>query len=131
MAECDVDLCEVREVHQEKVSEITAKMPEEDELYDLAELFKVFGDSTRMRILFALFEADICVCDLAQALGMTQSAVSHQLRILRQARLVSSRREGKQVIYFLTDEHVRTIIDKGREHIAEDRRGGRRTPQVT
>ena len=89
MAECDVDLCEVREVHQEKVSEITAKMPEEDELYDLAELFKVFGDSTRMRILFALFEADICVCDLAQALGMTQSAVSHQLRILRQARLVS------------------------------------------
>ena len=120
MAECDVDLCEVREVHQEKVSEITAKMPEEDELYDLAELFKVFGDSTRMRILFALFEADICVCDLAQALGMTQSAVSHQLRILRQARLVSSRREGKQVIYFLTDEHVRTIIDKGREHIEED-----------
>ena len=109
MAECDVDLCEVREVHQEKVSEITAKMPEEDELYDL-----------RMRILFALFEADICVCDLAQALGMTQSAVSHQLRILRQARLVSSRREGKQVIYFLTDEHVRTIIDKGREHIEED-----------
>ena len=120
MAECDVDLCEVREVHQEKVSEITAKMPEEDELYDLAELFKVFGDSTRMRILFALFEADICVCDLAQALGMTQSAVSHQLRILRQARLVSSRREGKQVIYFLTDEHVRTIIDKGRENIEED-----------
>lgn len=119
MAEKDVEQCDVREVHQDKVSEVTSKMPDEDELYDLAELFKVFGDSTRIRILFALFEEDICVCDLASALGMTQSAVSHQLKILRQARLVSARREGKQVIYFLTDEHVRTIIDKGREHIEE------------
>lgn len=119
MAVSDVEQCEVREVHQDKVMEVTSRMPEEDELYDLAELFKVFGDSTRIRILYALFEEDICVCDLAQALGMTQSAVSHQLRILRQARLVSSRREGKQVIYYLTDDHVRTIIDKGREHVEE------------
>lgn len=119
MAVCDVEQCEERVVHPEKVSEVSARMPAEDELYDLAELFKVFGDSTRIRILFALFEEDICVCDLAEALGMTQSAVSHQLKILRQARLVSSRREGKQVIYFLADEHVRTIIDKGREHIEE------------
>ena len=104
---------------KEDLSRLKSETPPDEKLYDLAELFKVFGDSTRMRILFALFEADICVCDLAQALGMTQSAVSHQLRILRQARLVSSRREGKQVIYFLTDEHVRTIIDKGREHIEE------------
>jgi ArsR family transcriptional regulator len=94
-------------------------MPAEDELYDLAELFKVFGDSTRIRILFALFEADICVCDLAELLGMTQSAISHQLRILKNAKLVKNRRDGKQVIYFLADEHVRSIINQGLEHIEE------------
>ncbi len=91
----------------------------EDELCDLAELFKVFGDSTRIRILFALFRSEICVCDLAELLQMTQSAVSHQLRILKQARLVKSRREGKQVYYFLADDHVRTIIDQGLDHIQE------------
>ena len=94
-------------------------MPEETELYDLAELFKVFGDSTRIRILFVLFEAEVCVCDLAQALGMTQSAISHQLRILKQSRLVKSRREGKSIFYSLADEHVRTIIAQGQEHIEE------------
>ena len=94
-------------------------MPAEDELYDLAELFKVFGDSTRIRILFALFEADICVCDLAELLGMTQSAISHQLRILKNAKLVKNKRDGKQVIYFLADEHVRSIINQGLEHIEE------------
>jgi ArsR family transcriptional regulator len=94
-------------------------MPGEDELYDLAELFKVFGDSTRIRILFVLFEAEMCVCDIAEALNMTQSAISHQLRILKQAKLVSNRREGKMIIYSLADDHVRTIIDQGREHIEE------------
>jgi ArsR family transcriptional regulator len=94
-------------------------MPSEDQLCDLAELFKVFGDSTRIRILFALFEAEICVCDLAETLSMTQSAVSHQLKILKQARLVKSRREGKSVIYFLADDHVRTIIGQGFEHLSE------------
>ena len=94
-------------------------MPEEEELYDLAELFKVFGDSTRIRILFVLFEAEVCVCDLAEVLHMTQSAVSHQLRILKQAKLVSARREGKSVFYSLADEHVRTMIAQGREHIEE------------
>jgi ArsR family transcriptional regulator len=94
-------------------------MPAEDELYDLAELFKVFGDSTRIRILFALFEADICVCDIAELLEMTQSAISHQLRILKNAKLVKNRREGKQVIYYLADEHVRSIINQGLEHIEE------------
>ncbi|MBQ3974234.1 MAG: helix-turn-helix transcriptional regulator [Lachnospiraceae bacterium] len=94
-------------------------MPSEYQLYDLAELFKVFGDSTRIRILFALFEAEICVCDLAETLSMTQSAVSHQLKILKQARLVKSRREGKSVIYFLADDHVRTIIGQGFEHLSE------------
>ncbi|MBQ3790168.1 MAG: winged helix-turn-helix transcriptional regulator [Lachnospiraceae bacterium] len=94
-------------------------MPDEEEIFDLAELFKIFGDSTRMRILFALFDHEICVNDLAEILSMTQSAVSHQLRILKSAHLVGSRREGKSIIYFLADEHVRTIIDQGREHIEE------------
>lgn len=88
-------------------------------MYDLAELFKVFGDSTRIRILFVLFEAEVCVCDLAEVLHMTQSAVSHQLRILKQAKLVNARREGKSVFYSLADDHVRTIIAQGREHIEE------------
>ncbi|MGP1349855.1 MAG: ArsR/SmtB family transcription factor [Stomatobaculum sp.] len=115
----DVGCCEIREIHEDKICAVRKQMPEEEILYDLAELFKVFGDSTRIRILYALFEADICVCDLAEALNMTQSAISHQLRILKQARLVSARREGKLVIYSLADDHVRTMIDQGREHIEE------------
>lgn len=95
------------------------KMPSEDELYDLAELFKVFGDSTRIRILFVLFEKDVCVCDLAETLNMTQSAISHQLKILKQNKLVKGRREGKSVFYSLADDHVRTIIEQGIDHIAE------------
>ena len=91
----------------------------EDELYDLAELFKVFGDSTRIRILFVLFEKDVCVCDLAETLNMTQSAISHQLKILKQNKLVKGRREGKSVFYSLADDHVRTIIEQGIDHIAE------------
>ena len=92
---------------------------DEEELYDLAELFKVFGDSTRIRMLYVLFEEEMCVCDLAQVLGLTQSAISHQLKILKNSRLVKSRRDGKQIIYALADEHVRTIIAMGREHIEE------------
>ena len=95
-------------------------MPDEDELYDLAELFKVFGDSTRIRILFVLFEAEVCVCDLAAALSMTLSAISHQLRILKQNKLVKCRREGKSVFYSLADDHVWSISAQGREHIVED-----------
>ena len=79
----------------------------------------MFGDSTRIRILFVLFESEMCVCDLAETLHMTQSAISHQLKILKQAKLVNNRREGKSVFYSLADEHVRTIIDQGREHIEE------------
>ena len=93
--------------------------PDENELYDLAELFKVFGDSTRIRILYVLFEEEVCVCDIAEKLGMTQSAISHQLKILKTSRLIKSRREGKLIIYSLADEHVRTIIAMGREHIEE------------
>jgi ArsR family transcriptional regulator len=114
------ECCESTEIHPELLDIVEATMPEETELYDLAELFKVFGDSTRIRILFVLFEAEVCVCDLAEALHMTQSAISHQLRILKQSRLVKSRREGKSIFYSLADDHVRSIIDQGREHIEED-----------
>ena len=116
----DIECCDFYQVHEEVVRAVKDKMPEDGALYDLAELFKVFGDSTRIRILFVLFEAQVCVCDLAQALGMTQSAISHQLRILKQNKLVKSRREGKSVFYSLADDHVRTIIEMGREHIEED-----------
>lgn len=94
-------------------------MPDENELCDLAELFKVFGDSTRIRILFVLFESEVCVCDIADALNMTQSAISHQLQILKQSKLVKARRAGKSIFYSLADDHVRTIIAQGREHIEE------------
>lgn len=116
----EIEHCDVVEIHEDLLKTVNEKMPDEEELYDLAELFKVFGDSTRIRILFVLFEAELCVCDLAEALHMTQSAVSHQLRILKQNKLVKSRREGKSVFYSLADGHVRTIIDQGREHIEED-----------
>ena len=87
--------------------------------YDLTELFRIFGDSTRIRILYVLFEAEMCVCDIAALLGMTQSAISHQLKALKNARLVKSRRDGKTVFYSLADDHVKTIIDQGLEHILE------------
>lgn len=114
-----VECCNSTCVHEELLQEVTAQMPKEEELYDLAELFKVFGDSTRIRILFVLFEAEVCVCDLAEALQMTQSAVSHQLKILKQAKLVKNRRAGKSIFYSLADDHVRAIIGQGLEHIEE------------
>ena len=104
---------------EEIVKKVMQAMPGEEELYDLAELFKIFGDSTRIRILYVLFESEMCVCDIAQLLNLSQSAVSHQLRLLKQSRLVKSRREGKTVFYSLADDHVRTIIDQGKEHIEE------------
>ena len=119
MEEQVLECCEKKEVHAELLKIVAEKMPPELKLYDLAELFKVFGDSTRIRILFILLEAEVCVCDLAKALNMTQSAVSHQLRILKQSRLIKNRREGKSVFYSLADEHVRTIIAQGREHVLE------------
>ena len=115
----EIECCETKELHEDLLHIVNEKLPREEELYDLAELFKVFGDSTRIRILYVLFEAEVCVCDLAEALNMTQSAISHQLRILKQNKLVKSRREGKSVFYSLADGHVRTIIDQGREHIEE------------
>lgn len=113
------ECCDVEFVHQDVVAQVRGKMPDEDTLYDLAELFRIFGDSTRVRILYALFESEMCVCDIAQLLGMTQSAISHQLRALRNAKLVRSRREGKTVYYSLADSHVRTIMNQGIEHVTE------------
>lgn len=117
--ENEVLCCDSIEVHEELLTIVNENMPEETELDALADLFKVFGDPTRIRILFILFETEVCVCDLAKALNMTQSAVSHQLRILKQSRLVKNRRDGKSVFYSLADDHVRTIIAQGREHILE------------
>ena len=94
-------------------------MPDDDRLYDLSEVFRVFGDSTRIRILYALFESELCVCDIARLLGLTQSAVSHQLRILKDAKLVRFRREGKSIFYSLDDDHVRSILALGMEHLEE------------
>ena len=117
--ENDMPHCESKHTHRAVVDRITAIMPDDDQVIDLAELFKVFGDSTRIKILGALRGGELCVCDISTAVGMTVSAVSHQLRILKQARLVQYRREGKTVFYSLSDDHVRSIIGQGMEHIEE------------
>lgn len=111
--------CEYIHAHPEIVEKVKSEMPEENNLFDLAELFKVFGDSTRIKILYTLSISEMCVCDIAQILGMTISAISHQLKILRQASLVGSRRVGKTIFYFLADDHVNLILNQGYEHITE------------
>ncbi|WP_353095801.1 metalloregulator ArsR/SmtB family transcription factor [Tissierella praeacuta] len=116
-----IERCDCNVIHEDVVNKVKDKMPEEENLYDLAELFKVFGDSTRIEILWALNEAEMCVCDIAALLNMTQSAISHQLRVLRQATLVKNRKEGKVVYYSLDDEHVKQIFDQGLIHINEKR----------
>ena len=111
--------CEFLHAHEELIARVNDNMPDEMMLYELAELYKIFGDSTRIKILYVLFESEMCVCDIAQLLGISQSAVSHHLRVLKQSKLVKVRKEGKSVIYSLTDDHVRTIIDQGLEHVCE------------
>ncbi len=115
----EIKLCEFLNVHEDVVDEVNKKIPPLEELYDLAELFKVFGDSTRIRILYVLSETEMCVCDLATILNMTQSAISHQLRILKSNKLVKFRREGKTIFYSLSDSHIKTILNQGFEHIKE------------
>ena len=123
--EKDIDIgyksesCEVHELHTELLNIINEKMPDDEKIFDLAELFKMFGDSTRMKILFVLFESEACTCDLAEVLKMTPSAISHQLKTLQRAKLVKSRRDGRTVYYSLADDHVRTMIEQGMEHIEE------------
>lgn len=119
---CDdfaVELCDETEVHEASLALVREKLPPEAELCDLAELFKVFGDPTRVRILYVLHEAELCVCDIAAALSMTPSAVSHQLKILKQSRLIRARREGKSVFYALADGHVHAILGQGMDHVRE------------
>ena len=119
MAIHDVECCEEYQTHEDLLKLVHEQMPDEDELYDLAELFKVFGDSTRIKILYALFESELCVSDIAQILNLNQSAVSHQLRILKDAKLVKFKRSGKSIFYSLDDEHVRTILSMGLDHVEE------------
>lgn len=113
------DVCEITVIHQDIVDKVKKLMSEEEKLYDLAELFKIFGDTTRIKILCALLKSEMCVCDIAATLGMNQSAVSHQLRILKQSKLVKYRKEGKVAYYSLADDHVIKIFDQGFSHIEE------------
>ena len=110
--------------HEKMLDMVRHELPTDEllcDLSDLSDLFRLFGDTTRVKILFSLFESEMCVCAIAELLGMTQSAISHQLKILKDANLVANRREGKTIYYFLSDDHVRTIISKGFEHLIEER----------
>ncbi|MEA4914945.1 MAG: metalloregulator ArsR/SmtB family transcription factor [Christensenella sp.] len=111
---CDCDI-----IHSDVVNSVQRNMPQESELYDLSDFFKVLGDSTRVKIMWALDEHELCVCDLAALLNMTKSAISHQLRALREANLVINRRDGKNIYYALADHHVQQIFEMGLEHIRE------------
>jgi len=111
--------CELCHHHEDIVRQVEAEMPCEEDMYDLAELYKVFGDTTRIKILSVLRLQEMCVCDIADSLSMTQSAISHQLRVLKQMDLVKNRREGKTIFYSLADDHIVGILDWGLEHIRE------------
>jgi ArsR family transcriptional regulator len=119
MAYSEIEKCDCTVLHEDIIEKVRKSMPPEESLYDLAELFKVFGDSTRIRILHALSASEMCVCDIAALLGMTQSAISHQLRVLKQARLVKYRKDGKVIYYSLADDHVNQIFAQGLEHVNE------------
>ena len=114
-----VSKCDCTTIHEDVVNNVMSKMPEEESLIDLADLFKIFGDSTRVRILWALNESEMCVCDISALLNMTQSAISHQLRLLKQSNLVKNRKDGKVVYYSIKDEHVKDIFSQGFLHIRE------------
>ncbi len=111
--------CEFMHVHEEIVEKVEGVMPDEQQLLDLSEFFKIFGDSTRIKILYVLSQSEMCVCDIASLLNMSQSAISHQLRFLKQARLVKSRKNGKTVYYALCDDHIQTILAQGIAHVQE------------
>lgn len=117
--EPDIDRCDCNTIHEEVVNDVREHMPDEDTLLDLADIFKVFSDSTRVKILYALFRAEMCVCDIAVLLGTTKSSISHQLRILKQSKLVKYRKDGRVVYYSLADEHVKSIFNQGLIHVCE------------
>lgn len=119
MEKRELPCCEENIIHTDALEQVRRLLPEDEVLYDLAELFKIFGDSTRVKILYALLESELCVCDLAKLMEVSQSAVSHQLRVLKTSKLVRFRREGKTVYYSLADEHVTRILSQGMEHILE------------
>ena len=119
MKKTEVECCDVTCVHNQIIEAVKEKMPAEELLNELADFYKVFGDATRIKILCVLPRSEMCVCDLAEMLGMTQSAISHQLRVLKQMKLVKNRREGKAVYYSLADGHIQNIISQGMEHIME------------
>ena len=119
MKRLEVECCDITCIHEEKVDSILKVMPEEEKIKELAEFYKVFGDATRVKILYVLLESEMCVCDLAAVLKMTQSAISHQLRVLKQMKLVKNRRDGKTIYYSLADGHIQNIISQGMEHIME------------
>ena len=114
-----VPCCEESLIPADRVEQVRGRLPPDEQLYDLAELFKIFGDSTRVKILYALLESELCVCDIAKLMEVTQSAVSHQLRVLKNSKLVKFRREGKTVYYSLADDHVIHILAQGMEHVLE------------
>lgn len=113
------EFCECTIIHKELIEKVKKNMPKEETMIDLAELFKVFGDSTRMKILCALMEEELCVCDLSNIIGSSPSATSHQLRILKQAKLVKYQKKGKVVYYSLDDHHIKEIYEKGLNHVEE------------
>lgn len=119
MKRLEVECCDVTYIHEDKVRKAQELMPDEERMKELAEFYKVFGDATRIKLLYVLLESEMCVCDLAAVLQMTQSAISHQLRVLKQMKLVKNRREGKTVYYSLADGHIQNIISQGMEHIME------------
>ena len=116
----ELDRTDCTVIHQEVVDAVRERMPDDDLLLDLADCFKLFSDSTRLKILYALMEAEMCVCDISVLLGMTKSSVSHQLRVLKQSNLVKYRKAGRVIYYSLADDHVRTICRMGMEHVLED-----------
>lgn len=115
----DIPRCDDAKEHDDIIKKVEGLLPDDEILYDLAELYKVFGDSTRIKILYVLLESEMCVCDIASLLKMSMSAISHQLRVLKQSHLIKYRKEGKTVFYSLADGHVRTIISQGMDHIME------------
>ena len=116
----EAERCEHMHVHPEMIKNVNSQIPDEEKLYELADFFKVFADSTRIRILYVLKCSEMCVCDIAQTLNMTQSAISHQLRVLKQMKLVKNRREGKTIFYSLADDHITMILSQGIEHKEEE-----------
>lgn len=119
VSDVDVETCEQTIIHKDVVQKVSKAMSNDEELENVADLFKIFGDRTRIRLLRALFQSEMCVCDMAYLLDMTQSAISHQLRILKQAKLVKNRKEGKVVYYSLADQHVMQIFVQAYDHIKE------------